>query len=270
MPNRRLRTAASLVALVLGLSRLLAEEPAAVFESKREGNYEIYLKTKSGETRLTDNPGQDRQPALSGDGKRIAFCSDRTGNMEIFVMARDGGHAVRLTDAPGEDFSPAWSAGDSQIVFVSSRAGFNDLYAMRADGRNQRPLSRGESLEYEPTWSPEMLGRNYPPRAWLVANAVSPTLVQFSLAGTWDREEGRHLGGTVDFGDGTDTAFTRVPRDLHHLYPREGTFDVVLQVQDSESLGASVFLELTLRTDFRVRDQDLEYEKGYQPKPLDR
>ncbi|MEW6749774.1 MAG: hypothetical protein AB1505_02200 [Candidatus Latescibacterota bacterium] len=241
-----------------------------MFASDQDGNWEIYLRTRSGEVRLTHDPAQDRDPVLSGNGERIAFSSDRGGNRDIYVMARDGSRLVRLTDAPGDDFSPAWCAGDTQIVFVSRRDGYSDLYAMRADGARQRVLPRTPAAEYEPTWAPGVLARNCAPTALVVASSVGPTQVRFSLVGTWDREEGRRLSGALSFGDGTDTTFARIPARIEHAYRREGTFEASLKVVDSAHQAAFVYLELTLRTDLRVRYRDLTFEKRYQPAPLDR
>ena len=39
---------------------------------------------------------------------QIAFVSDRTGNLEIYVMDTDGGNLQNLTNNPHSDASPAW------------------------------------------------------------------------------------------------------------------------------------------------------------------
>ncbi|NIM52761.1 MAG: hypothetical protein GTO22_26535, partial [Gemmatimonadales bacterium] len=48
-------------------------------------------------------PADDREPAWSPDGTRIAFASNRDGNYEIYVMDADGSNPVRLTDNPAGD-----------------------------------------------------------------------------------------------------------------------------------------------------------------------
>ncbi|MDY7080437.1 MAG: hypothetical protein SXV54_26450 [Chloroflexota bacterium] len=47
-------------------------------------------------------------PAWSPDNTRIAFVSDRDGNLEIYVMNADGSGQVNLTNSPAHDTSPAW------------------------------------------------------------------------------------------------------------------------------------------------------------------
>ena len=42
---------------------------------------------------------------------RIAFVSDRDGNMEIYVMNADGSSQTNLTNHPGYDTHPVWSPG---------------------------------------------------------------------------------------------------------------------------------------------------------------
>jgi serine/threonine-protein kinase len=55
--------------------------------------------------------GNNRWPIWSGDGKRVAFQSDREGDHAIFGQPVDGGHAERLTrPEPGTSHVPeSWS-----------------------------------------------------------------------------------------------------------------------------------------------------------------
>jgi dipeptidyl aminopeptidase/acylaminoacyl peptidase len=68
-------------------------------------------------TRLTSDASDDVSPAISPDGTRIAFASNRSGNWDIYVMPVTGGQAVQVTDDPADDLSPSWSADGSQLVF---------------------------------------------------------------------------------------------------------------------------------------------------------
>jgi TolB protein len=72
---------------------------------------EIYVMNAdgSGETNLTNNPGNESYPAWSPDGKLIAFVSDRDGKYEIYVMNPDGSGLTNLTDNPEHDWAPDWS-----------------------------------------------------------------------------------------------------------------------------------------------------------------
>jgi TolB protein len=44
-----------------------------------------------------DTPYHDEVPAWFPDGKRIAFQSDRTGRVEVWVMGVDGGGQRQVT-----------------------------------------------------------------------------------------------------------------------------------------------------------------------------
>ena len=60
------------------------------------------------EQRLTNNPHYDWSPSWSPDGKRIAFTSNRDGNVEIYVMDADGGNPQNLSNNRHGDGDPAW------------------------------------------------------------------------------------------------------------------------------------------------------------------
>src|ERR1700749_1951691 len=52
------------------------------FVSDRDGNREIYVMDAvgSGQTRVTNNPADDLEPAVSPNGAKVAFASTRDGN----------------------------------------------------------------------------------------------------------------------------------------------------------------------------------------------
>ena len=88
-----------------------------------------------------DDPGFDRSPAWSPDGKRLAFESLRDGNHEIYVMNADGSDQTNLTKNPASDRSPAWSLDGKRIAFDSDRDGDDEIYVMNADGSDVTRLT---------------------------------------------------------------------------------------------------------------------------------
>ncbi|HZW07610.1 MAG TPA: hypothetical protein VFF65_10845, partial [Phycisphaerales bacterium] len=84
---------------------------------------DIYFKKIGGRavTQLTNDPGNDVMPAISPDGKRIAFASDRNGAWQLFVMGAAGGRAVQLSPEGACDLHPTWSPDGKRVAFYSSR-----------------------------------------------------------------------------------------------------------------------------------------------------
>lgn len=127
------------------------------FASDLDGDYEIYVMNPDGggQTRLTDNSGEDIDPSWSPDGTRLAFVSARDGNTEIYVMNADGSNQTRLTTDPADDLAPVWSPDGVRIAFASGRNGNDEIYVMNADGSGQTNLSNDPADDTAPTWSPD-------------------------------------------------------------------------------------------------------------------
>jgi len=68
-------------------------------------------------TRLTDDPDQDVMPALSPDGQRVAFASNRAGSWDIYIMPVTGGKAVQISSESANDLHPSWSPDGQSLVF---------------------------------------------------------------------------------------------------------------------------------------------------------
>ena len=125
-----------------------------------DGTIQIFTSDPEGgpATQLTST-GVNVDPAFSPDGTRIAFASNRAGNLEIYVMNADGNQPVRLTNAPRADRAPSWSPDGTKIVFESRRdtgpmAGFQ-LYVMNADGSGQTRLTNNTTNDGHASWSPD-------------------------------------------------------------------------------------------------------------------
>jgi dipeptidyl aminopeptidase/acylaminoacyl peptidase len=58
----------------------------------------------------------ERDPALSPDGRWIAYISDRSGNAEVYVRPREGNSVGVIASAAGGR-EPRWADGGREIVF---------------------------------------------------------------------------------------------------------------------------------------------------------
>ncbi|MBX7185286.1 MAG: gamma-glutamyltransferase [Vicinamibacteria bacterium] len=102
--------------------------------------------------RLTRNAARDRSPAVSPDGKRIAFVSDRSGGDDIWVMAADQpfGEARRVTFNDGEDSDPAWSPDGRRIAHATIQSNERWVAVVDAKGGERQLIRRGAT---SPAWS---------------------------------------------------------------------------------------------------------------------
>jgi len=70
---------------------------------------------------LTVDDAWDGHPVWSRDGSRIAFASDRFGDMDVFVMDADGSNLSRLTFHSAGDMPSDFSPDGSAVLFSSAR-----------------------------------------------------------------------------------------------------------------------------------------------------
>ena len=134
------------------------------FTAYVDDNNEIYVMNIAdinGENRqrLTFNDTADYNPALSPDGKKVAYVSFirwHNPNDEIFVIDINTKSNERLTANTATDSNPTFSPDGSKIAFDSNRTGINsEIYIMDADGANQKQLTQTQTNNHGPAFSPD-------------------------------------------------------------------------------------------------------------------
>lgn len=119
-----------------------------------DGDDDIYTMNPDGSNvvQLTRNDAEDFYPLWSPDGSRIAFLSDRSGNLGIYTMNADGTDQTFLTYGKWETTRMAWSPDGSQLAYNSLEES-GHLLIINTSG--------GEPVEYpfdwisQVSWSPD-------------------------------------------------------------------------------------------------------------------
>ena len=108
----------------------------------------------SDEQTLVNDGSNNWYPSWSPDGLHLAFASDRSGQIQIYVSDADGQNPRQLTST-GNNWAPAWSPDSSALVFVSDRDNNRELYTIHLDGTGEHRLTNTPTDEDRPAWSPD-------------------------------------------------------------------------------------------------------------------
>jgi serine/threonine protein kinase len=108
--------------------------------------------------RLTSFSGQEYNPALSPDGKSIAFSwnGPQQDNFDIYAKLIDAGTPIRLTTNPLGEYRPAWSPDGRYIAYIRATGTLRDeLYIIPAlvGGTERKIAEYGGTQQSSMCWS---------------------------------------------------------------------------------------------------------------------
>ncbi len=140
----------------------VAAEGIVLFASNRsDNNFEIYRVAADGRAlrRLTTTrDANDRAPALSPDGRRVAWereLTTATGDItsvEIWAMDPDGGNPRVLIRNGSFNRSPSWGPS-GELVYASRVTGADQIFRLDAGAATPRQLTTGGAADQWPRLS---------------------------------------------------------------------------------------------------------------------
>jgi len=102
---------------------------------------------------VTNFAGVQAEPALSSDGRSVAFVSNRDGHYNIYVGLISGGSLVQITNDSSLKARPAWSPDGTTIAYARlNHSGIWDIWEVPALGGTPRRLILNAT---DPAWSPD-------------------------------------------------------------------------------------------------------------------
>ena len=105
-------------------------------------------------SQFTTDAGLQITPALSPDGKFVAYAAGTSSNMRIYVRPIGGGRTIALTDdSLAVEYEPRWSPDATQIMFLT-RGGVSVAPALGGPARNIVPRNSLSSVSTA-SWSPD-------------------------------------------------------------------------------------------------------------------
>jgi hypothetical protein len=125
-------------------------------QSQGDGRSRIYTLPAGGGTpaRITE-AAPSYWHGWSPDGRTLAYCAERNGELDIYTIPAAGGAETRLTTAQGLDDGPDYSPDGQLIYFNSDRSGRMQVWRMKPDGTRQEQVTSDEWNNWFPHPSPD-------------------------------------------------------------------------------------------------------------------
>ena len=188
--------------------------------------------TGKGTTRnLSNSPGtRERYPAISPDGKRVAFFSDRTGEYQLYLQSIEGGEWTPLTTTLDRtSYRAIWSPDGKKLLFGNKDLA---LFVLDVGTKSIHTIDQSSQLKNDEfTW--EISDYDWSPDSkWVVY-----TQVQFNRNNQvflYNVEQKKKVAVTSDFYDNLHPKFDARGDYLYYIATRN--FSVAMDYTEDNYL----------------------------------
>jgi serine/threonine protein kinase/sugar lactone lactonase YvrE len=117
-----------------------------VYSSIISGNWDLWMMSADGslQKQLTFDSRANRLPAVSPDGRYIAFVSDRAGTDHIWRINIDGSNPKQLTTVEGDSL-PDFSTDGQWVLYTSTAAGKPSTWKVPVEGGTPVQVTEGQT-----------------------------------------------------------------------------------------------------------------------------
>lgn len=144
----------------------LPDDSALLLTISQKGNPDIFKLSLDGRliSSITNGPqgAMNVEPAVTSDGQKIAFSSDRSGKPMIYIMNSDGTQPKRVTFAGHYNSTPTWSPDGKKLAFAGFDNEHFDIFIMDSSGYNLERLTTAKKMSKnkmsnneDPVFSPD-------------------------------------------------------------------------------------------------------------------
>lgn len=132
---------------------------------------------------------RDAYPAVSPDGRTLAFQSTRGRRWGLYLSDIDGGHLRVLIDSGDDPVTPAWSPDGHRIAFAATADGNSEIFVIDVDGSNRRRLTNDPADDSHPHFAAD--GRLFFNSGVETANGEVANIYSMSIDGLRRRQHTR-------------------------------------------------------------------------------
>lgn len=200
-----------------------------IFQSDRDGNWELYLAPTSGGgpesvMRVTYSTLSNDVDPVWGPNNFVVFESSRNGNWDLYAIDMRNGDEFQLTNSIGHEINAHWSPDGSRIVFQSDAPNEDgvrlwQIYVMDFETGIITKLSDGKTNDVEPQFA---------------NNSDKITFRSYTAADDDGQYEIMNLNGTgrVVFTEGDATNAVWSPSDRYIAYQSDADGDLDIYVYE--------------------------------------
>ncbi|HNE05307.1 MAG TPA: hypothetical protein PLT08_12355, partial [Anaerolineales bacterium] len=104
--------------------------------------------------RQITNDGKTTNAVWSPEGDRIAYQSERSGNLDIYSYDFRDNKEYRVTDFDGKDSGPTWDCGGTNLAFTSVRDGDLNIFQVFWQGGSAGNMTIDPASDKWSQWRP--------------------------------------------------------------------------------------------------------------------